>query len=206
MLKVYLILSTDHGAEEDNHHLRMIQRPKLLHIEIPQVPGARFCEVDAFLHTRSNAHSERPTFRTYACNDRMIVVGNILHPSLVSNVAAVSHAWMSAVVQEISGCETAMLHHLINASNVRRIRFRVIQDDWEMYEGPFSHQSALVHRGRMIPRTVYAPPSRQQEVCAQSIMKECPVESPAHQHLRRQSVCKWQTPKERGIQVAIPIT
>ena len=86
----------------------------------------------------------------------MIVVGNILHPNLVSNVAAVSHAWMSAVVQEISGREAVMLHHLINASNARRIRFRVIEDDWEMCEGHFHIRvHNAVHRGRVIPPIVY---------------------------------------------------
>ena len=75
----------------------------------------RFSEVEAFLRTRFNAHGERPCFRTYPCNYRLIVVGNILHPSLVFNVAAVNRAWMTAVAQEISGRETVMLQHLINA-------------------------------------------------------------------------------------------
>ena len=30
--KVYLTLSTDHGTQEDNSHLAMMQRPQLLHI------------------------------------------------------------------------------------------------------------------------------------------------------------------------------
>ena len=96
-----------------------------------RVPGAQLREVDAFLRARFNAHSERPTFRTYACNYRMIVVADTLHLSSVSNVAAVNRAWMRAVVQEISGRETVILHHLINTSNAGRIRLRVPQDDSE---------------------------------------------------------------------------
>ena len=65
---------------------------------------------------------------------------------------------MNAVIQEISGCETVMLHHLINASNAGRSRFRVTQDDWEMHEGHFRIKvHNAVHRGRMIPPIVHRP-------------------------------------------------
>ena len=78
----------DHGTQE-RCHLRMRQRPQLLRVATPREFQVRAV---SFSRTRFNAHSERPTFRTYACNYRMIVVADTLHLRSVSNVAAVNRA------------------------------------------------------------------------------------------------------------------
>ena len=113
-----------------------------------------FREVDAFLDSRFSAFSARPTFVTYWCNHRLIAVATTIHIGSVvnvANVAAVSCSWMRAVSQAVSHRETVVLRRLINASDTRRFRHRILQDDWDMYEGHFHVRIySAVHRGRMI--------------------------------------------------------
>ena len=110
-----------------------------------------FREVDAFLDFRFNTVSARPNFVTYWCNHRLIAVSTTIHLGSVVNVAAVSRSWMRAVSQAVSNQETVVLRHLINASNARRFRHRILQDDWDMCEGHcHARIYSAVHRGRVI--------------------------------------------------------
>ena len=108
-------------------------------------------EVDAFLDFRFNTVNARPNFVTYWCNHHLIAVSTTIHVGLVVTVAAVSRSWMRAVAQAVSNQEAVVLHHFIQAANGRRLRYRILQDDWDMYEGHFHARLYIaVHRGRMI--------------------------------------------------------
>ena len=105
------------------------------------------CEVDAFLDVRFNTVNARPNFVTYWRNHHLTAVSTTIHVGLVVTVAAVSRA----VAQAVSNQETVVLHHFIQAANARRLRYRILQDDWDMYEGHFHARLYIaVHRGRMI--------------------------------------------------------
>ena len=118
-------------------------------------------EVETRIQDLFNSHSERPTFQTYVCNYRIIVVGNVLRTSLTANFGSVNCSWLAAVVQVITGCETIILSHLITRSTACRIRFRVLHVDQGHYEGHLRVRThANLHRGRMSHPIVYGIPMR----------------------------------------------
>ena len=107
-------------------------------------------DVETRIQDLFNSHSERPAFQTWVCNYRIIVVGNVLRTNLTANFGSVSRSWLAAVIQVIAGWETIMLSHLITVSTTCRIRFRVLHDDQEHYEGHFHVRTHVgLRRGRM---------------------------------------------------------
>ena len=111
-----------------------------------------FREIDAFLDFRFNTVNNRPSFRTYWCNDRLIAVTEAIYLGSIVTVAAVSRVWMRAVAKPIFCQETVALRHMIAASNARNLHYMISQDDWDMLEGHFhARLYVAIHRSRLIP-------------------------------------------------------
>ena len=118
----------------------------------PVIHQELFREIDTFLDFRFNNVNNRPSFRTYWCNHRLIAVTDAIHLGSVVTVAAVSRVWMRAVATSISNRETVELRHLVAASNARKLHYRISQDDWDMFEGHVHARLHIaIHRSRLTP-------------------------------------------------------
>ena len=63
----------------------------------PVIHRELFCKIDDFLDLRFNNVNNRPSFRTYWCNHRLIAVTEAIYLGSVVTMAAVSRVWMRAV-------------------------------------------------------------------------------------------------------------
>ena len=85
-------------------------------------------------------------------NHRLIAVTEAIYLGSVVTMEAVSRVWMRAVAMSVSKRETVEFRHAIAASNVRNLRYRILQDDWDMFEGHIHARLYIsVHRNRLIP-------------------------------------------------------
>ena len=118
----------------------------------PVIHRELFREIDEYLDSRFNTVNNRPSFRTYWCNHRLIAVTEATHLGSVVTMAAVSRVWMRAVAMSISNQETIEFRHAITASNARNWHYRISQDDWDMFEGHIHARLYIaILRSRMIP-------------------------------------------------------
>ena len=110
--------------------------------DTPVIHQEQCREIEAFFNVRFNSIDNRPTFRTYWCNHRLIAVTETIHVGSVVTFAAVSRLWTRAVATSVSNQETIEFRHIRAASDARNLPYMISQDDEVMLEG---HVHADLH-------------------------------------------------------------
>ena len=125
-------------------------------------PEMFIADVETRIQDLFNSDPTSPSFQTFVCNYRIIVVGNVLHAGLTANFGSVSHSCLTAVMQEIAGRRTITLNHLLTTSVSYGVRFRALHDAQEHYKGHFHARTHIgLRRGRTLHPIVYGIPLRQ---------------------------------------------
>ena len=120
--------------------------------DMPVLHQEQFREIESFLNVRFNNINNRPTFRTYWCNHRMIAVTETIHFGSVVAFAAVSRNWMRAVTASVFNQETIEFRHMRATSVERNFAYVISQDDEVMFEAHVHADLYItIHRSRLVP-------------------------------------------------------
>ena len=120
--------------------------------DTPVLHQEQFREIESFLNVRFNRVNNRPTFRTYWCNHRLIAVTETIHLGSVVAFAAVSRIWMRAVTTAVSNQETTEFRHMRATSDARNLPYMISQDDEVMLEAHVHADLRItIHRSRLAP-------------------------------------------------------
>ena len=120
--------------------------------DVPVLHPEQFREIESFLNARFNSISNRPTFRTYWCNYRLIAVTEAIHLGSVVAFAAVSRNWMRAVTASVLNQETIEFRHMCATSVARNLPYVISQDDEVMFEAHVHADLHItIHRSRLVP-------------------------------------------------------